>query len=64
MGFPDVAFLPSLASSSTTFLKNCCGGGSLGIATCHETVVGGKHGHAPCEILSLQQRFHRISWRS
>ena len=42
----------SRASSSSTFLKNCDGGESLGTTTCRKTVVGGKQGYAPCKILS------------
>ena len=41
MGFQDVAFLPSPASFSTTFLINCGRGESLRTATCIVTVVGG-----------------------
>ena len=55
MGFQDVAFMPSQASFSTTFLKKCGRGESLGTTTCLKTVVGGKQGHAPCKILLLQQ---------
>ena len=55
MDFQDVAFLPSRASSSTTFLKNCGRGYNLGTATCLQTVVGAKRWHAPCEMLSLRQ---------
>ena len=40
MGFQDVAFIPSRASFSTTFLR---------------TVVGRKQGHAPCDVLLPQQ---------
>ena len=49
MGFQHVAFTPSCARFYTAFLKNCDRGESLGIATCLKTVVGGKHGHAPCK---------------
>ena len=55
MGYQDVAFLPSRASFSTTFLKNCGRGESLGTTTFLKTVVGGRQGHAPCEVLLLQQ---------
>ena len=55
MGFQDVAFLPSRASFSTTFLKSYGRGESLVTTTCLKTVVGGKQGHAPCKILLLQQ---------
>ena len=51
--FQDVAFLPSLASFSTTCKENCGRGESLGITTCLKTVVGGKQGHAPCKVLLL-----------
>ena len=40
MGFQVVAFLPSLAGSSTTFLKNSCMDESLRTYTCFNTVVG------------------------
>ena len=52
---PNVTFLPSRASFPSTCLKNCGRGESLGITTCHKTMIGGKQGHAPCKILSLQQ---------
>ena len=55
MGVPDVAFLPSRASSYTTFLTHCGRGESLGITICTKTVVEGKQGHAPCKIHLLQQ---------
>ena len=35
----------------TTLLKNCGTGEGLYIATCPESVVGGKQGHAHCQIL-------------
>ena len=40
MGILDLAFLPSLASFSTTFLKYCGRGESLGTTTCLKTAVG------------------------
>ena len=55
MGFHDVAFLSSRASFSTTFLTNCGSGERLWTTTCLTTGVGGKQGHAPCKMLSLQQ---------
>ena len=55
MGFQDVAFLPSRASFFTTFLINCGIDESVRTAACLRTVVGGKHGRAPCKILLLQQ---------
>ena len=55
MGFQDVSFLPSKASFSTTFPKNCNTGESLRTTTYNKTVVGGKQGHAPCKILLVQQ---------
>ena len=55
MLFQHVAFLPSPASFSSTFLKNCGRGESLGITTCLNNVVGGKQGHALCKIPKLQQ---------
>ena len=51
----DAAFLPSRASVSTTFLKNCGRDDGLRTTTCLTTVVGDKQGHAPCKIISLQQ---------
>ena len=55
MGIQDVGLLSSRASFFTSFPKD--GGRSKGIrkATCHRTVFGGKQGHAPTKILSLQQ---------
>ena len=55
MGFGDVVFLPSRASFCITFLKNCGRGEGLMATTCLRTVVGGKQGLAPCDILLLQQ---------
>ena len=40
MGFYDVVFLPSQASFSATFQKNCVRGESLVTITCLKTVVG------------------------
>ena len=40
---------------STTFLKNCGRGEGLGTTTCPITVIGGRQGHAPSEILLPQQ---------
>ena len=61
MGFQDVAFLPSRASYSSTFLNNCGRGKSLGNTTCLKTAVGCKQGHAPCKIFSLQQNLFVVS---
>ena len=47
IGCQDVAFLPSKASFSTTFLKNCGRDESLGATTCHETVVVVSKGMLP-----------------
>ena len=55
MSFQDVAFLPSKASFSSTFLRNNGRGEGFCITRCAKTVVGGKQGHAPCRILLLQQ---------
>ena len=41
MGSHDVAFLPSAASFSNTFLKNCGRGESPRITTCLKTAVEG-----------------------
>ena len=49
------------ATFSTTFLKNCGRGESLKTTTCVKTVVGGKQGHAPCEILSLYKTSFFVS---
>ena len=40
--FPDVAFLPSRASVSTTFHKDCDMGESIMTTTCPKTMVWGK----------------------
>ena len=61
MGFHDVVLLPSRASFSTTFLKNCGRGESLVTTTCHKTVVGGRQGHAPCRILLLHKACFCVS---
>ena len=47
MDFQDVAFLPSRASFYVTFfgIKN-----NLWTATSLRTVVGGRQGHAPCNV--------------
>ena len=55
MGFLDVAFVPSRASFSATFLKHCGRGESLGTTTCLQTVFVGRQGYSPCNILSLHQ---------
>ena len=55
MSFWDVALLSYRASIPTTFLKHCSRGESLATATCLGAVVGGKQGHAPCKVFSLQQ---------
>ena len=52
--FQDVAFLPSRASFSTTFLQSCARNECLVTTTCLIALVWGKQGHAPCKILSLQ----------
>ena len=55
MSFQDVVLLPSSASFSTTFLKNCGRSEGLGTTTSLGTVVMRNQGLAPCEILLLQQ---------
>ena len=40
---------------STTFRKQCGGGECFETTTCPRTEVGGKQGHAPCKVLSLEQ---------
>ena len=47
MGFQDMAFLPSRGRFSTTFLKNCGRGKSLGTTTCLKAVVGVSKGMLP-----------------
>ena len=54
MGFLEIAFMPSRASFSTTFLKNCGRCESLWTTTCLKTAVGVKQGHAPCRIPLLK----------
>ena len=54
MRFQDVAFLPSQAIFPPHFNK-CGRGERITATTCPKTVVGGKQGHAPWEIPSLQQ---------
>ena len=44
----------SVPALSSCFFNNG-GGGSPVVSTCLMTVVGGKHGYVPCEILLLQQ---------
>ena len=55
MGLQGVAVQPSRAGFSTTFLKSCGRGESLGTTTCHKTVVQGRQEHAPFKILLLPQ---------
>ena len=40
---------------STTFLRKCGWGESLGTTTCPMNVFGGKQGYSPCKMLLLQQ---------
>ena len=47
IGFQDVAFLPSQASFSTTFLINRSRGEDLGTIACVKTVVGVSKGMLP-----------------
>ena len=47
MAFQHAAFLPSLASFSTTFIVNGGSGERVVTTTCLITVVGAKEGHAP-----------------
>ena len=55
MGIQDVEFLPSRASLSITFLKNCGRGEGHRTTTCPKTVVGGKQGNAPSKIILLHK---------
>ena len=58
MGFPDIAFLPSQATFSSTCIKNCCRGEWLRITTCFRAVVGARQRYAPCKILLLQHSLY------
>ena len=55
MSFHDAVCLPSRASFSATFLKNCGRGEVLRTTTYPITVGGGKQGHAACKIHLFQQ---------
>ena len=57
MGFQDIAFLPTRASFSTTFLKNCGRGESLGTTTCPKTVVGVSKGMLPVKYFCSNKAF-------
>ena len=61
MRFQDVAFLPSRANFSTTFLDNCGRGEMLEITTCSKTVVEGKKRHAPSKIILQNQSLYVVS---
>ena len=50
MSFQDIVFQPL-----RYFSKHCGRSESPRTATCLETVVGGKQGHATCKILLLLQ---------
>ena len=52
MDFQDVAFLPSRASFSVTFLNDCGGGGGLGTTTYLKTVLGVSMGMPPVKYFS------------
>ena len=61
MGFQDVAFLPSRATFSTTFIK-FCGRVEILLTTTHLKAVDvGMQGHTPCKIPLLQQNFFCVS---
>ena len=67
MGYKDVAFLPSRASFSTTFLKICGRGENLWTAACHKAVEGLSKDMLPCKhFCSTKPLFcvSQISWRS
>ena len=49
MVFQDVAFLPSRASFSTTFINNCGRGESLRTTACLKAVVGVSKGMLPVQ---------------
>ena len=55
MGFQDVVFLSPEVVFPPHFLKNFSKGECLRPTTCLRTVVGGRQGYAPCNILLLQQ---------
>ena len=55
MGFQDVAFLPSRASFSTTFLRNHGRSESIRTTACLISVGSGNQGYAHCKIFPLQQ---------
>ena len=57
MSFQD-CYLPELVYA--TYLKKTGRGKGLGTATCLKTVVVGKEGHAPCNILWLQHIFFML----
>ena len=67
MGVQNVAFLPSLASFSTSFLDNCGGGESHWITTCLRTVVGVGKSILPVRYFCSNKTsfcVNRILWRS
>ena len=55
MGFQNVAFLPSRASISTTFLEDCGRGESLEITKYLKAAIWAKQGHDQCKIILLRQ---------
>ena len=57
MGFRDLAILPSSASISITFLKNCGICESLRTTTCPKTVVGVSKGMLPVRYFAPQGLF-------
>ena len=54
MSIHYVSFLPSSANFCTAFIKNSDTSESLEIDICLRIVIGGKQGHAPSKIHSLQ----------
>ena len=52
MGFQNVAYLPSRANSSTTFLTICGRGESLRTTTCPKTMIGASKGMLPVKYVT------------
>ena len=57
MSVQDTAFLLPEAFTSTTFLKHCGRGESLGTTTCLITVVGVSKGMLPVKYFSFLKSF-------
>ena len=59
--FQDVMFLPSCASSSTTFLNNCGEGECLVTTTCVKTVVGVSKGMLSVKYFCSNKAYFCVS---